>query len=251
MSKLIKIYGERNTNTNHLEKLIDLNLQAVQIAGVVPRYIRNIQKIVPGKNWLRDEYFSRSFKKNLGWKHACAKSAQELKTVDYDEGEICFISITKNPYSWLLSLYRKPYNQQYRDGKPDFETFLRTPWTTEPRDNCKRLLPNPIELWNIKNASYLQLKAIGGLNLTTESVIDKPESIIDTLSTHFSISLCRDQFLNYEKSTKDSSKNSAWYQDYYLNERWRGDLSDNAVSTINQSLDLTLMKHFAYKVIGA
>ncbi len=251
MSKLIKIYGERNTNTNHLEKLIALNLEAVQIKGVVPRYIRNIQKIIPGKNWLRDEYFSRSFKKNLGWKHACVKSAQELKTVDYDEGEICFISITKNPYSWLLSLHRKPYNQQYRDGKPDFETFLRTPWTTEPRDNCKRLLPNPIELWNIKNASYLQLKDIGGLNLTTESVIDKPESIIDTLSTHFSISLCGDHFLNYEKSTKDSSKNSAWYQDYYLNERWRDDLSVNAVSTINQSLDLTLMKHFAYKVIGA
>jgi len=251
MIKLIKIYGERNTNTNHLEKLIDLNLEAVQIPGVVPRYIKNIQKIVPGKNWVRDGYFSRSFKKNLGWKHACVKSAQELKTSDNNEGEICFISITKNPYSWLLSLYRKPYNQQYRDGKPDFETFLRTPWTTEPRDNCKRLLANPIELWNIKNASYLQLMDIGGLNLTTESVIDKPQSIIDTLSTHFSIGLRSDQFLNYEKSTKDSNKNSAWYQDYYLNERWRDDLSDKAVSTINESLDLTLMKHFAYKVIGA
>lgn len=251
MSRLIKIYGERNTNTNHLEKLIDLNLEAVQIEGVVPRYIKNIQKIVPGKNWLRDEYFSRSFKKNLGWKHARVKPVEEIKASDYDVNEICFISITKNPYSWLLSLYRKPYNQQYRDGKPDFETFLRTPWTTEPRDNCKRLLANPIELWNIKNASYLQLKDIGGLNLTTESVIDKPESIIDTLSTHFSIGLRSDQFLNYEKSTKDSGKNSTWYQDYYLNERWRDDLSVKAIATINESLDLALMRHFSYKVIAA
>lgn len=251
MSKLIKIYGERNTNTNHLEKLIELNLDAVQMPGVVPHFIKSIQKIVPGKNWIRDVYFSRSYKKNLGWKHARVKSARELKAYDIDVRDICFISITKNPYSWLLSLYRKPYNQQYRDGKPDFETFLRSPWTTEARDNCKRVLANPIELWNTKNASYLQLQDLGGLKLTTESIIDKPEAIINTLSAHFSISRRNHQFLNYEKSTKDSSKNSAYYRDYYLNERWRDDLSDVAVATINKSLDMTIMKQFGYKLIGS
>ena len=54
MSRLIKIYGERNTNTNYLEKLIHLNLDAQQLPGVAPRYVKTIQKILPGKEWLRD-----------------------------------------------------------------------------------------------------------------------------------------------------------------------------------------------------
>ena len=49
MSRRIKIYGERNTNTNYLEQLIRLNLDAEQIPGVVPTYLKTIQKILPGK----------------------------------------------------------------------------------------------------------------------------------------------------------------------------------------------------------
>lgn len=32
---LIKMYGERNTGTNYLAKLIDLNLHASQLPGVM------------------------------------------------------------------------------------------------------------------------------------------------------------------------------------------------------------------------
>ncbi len=250
MNKLIKIYGERNTNTNYMEKLIDLNLDAEQVPGVVPHYIKTIQKITPGKNWLRDLYFSWSYQKNLGWKHSRVNTARELKALDIDERDICFLSITKNPYSWLLSLHRKPYNQQYRGARPDFETFLKTPWKTEPRDNCEREFKNPIALWNIKNASYLQLLDLNGLNLTTESIIQDPESIIDRISRRFTIGRPASNFLNYEQSTKDSSKNFAYYQDYYLNEKWRDELSEVAVAMINETLDLSLMKHFGYKVIN-
>jgi len=249
MSKLIKIYGERNTNTNYLEKLICLNLDAVQIPGVVPRYIKNIQKITPGKNWLRDLFFFLSYKNNLGWKHSRVNCVRELKAYDVYERGICFLSITKNPYSWLLSLYRKPYSHQYRGGKPDFETFLRSPWKTEPRDNCEKHLEGPIALWNIKNASYLQLLDLNGLNLTTESIIRNPESVIDCISNRFTIGRRSRKFLNYEKSTKDDSKNFAYYQDYYLNERWRNDLSDKAISIINNKVDTNIMKHFGYKII--
>jgi len=198
---------------------------------------------------LQDLYFSLSYQKNLGWKHSRVNSARKLKAYDIGERDICFLSITKNPYSWLLSLYRKPYNHQYRGSKPDFDAFLGSPWKTESRDNCERVLENPIALWNIKNASYLQLSDFGGLNLTTERIIQNPESIIDLISNHFTIGKCSDKFLNYEKSTKDVSKNFAYYQDYYLNERWRDDLSDKAIAIINGALDRNLMKHFDYKVI--
>jgi len=250
MSNLIKIYGERNTNTRYIETLIQLNLDVVQLKGVVPAYIKTTQKILPGKDWLRDLYFSLSYKNNLGWKHSRVKSASELKSKDSFHHNICFVSITKNPYSWLLSLHRKPYSHHCPKNKPDFETFLQSAWKTDARDNCEEILESPIALWNIKNTSYLQLTKLNGLNITTERTIQDPESVIDTISSHFSIRKRGDNFINYEKSTKDVSKNFAYYQDYYVNERWRDDIPENAIAIINKTVDKNLMKHFGYKVLG-
>jgi hypothetical protein len=247
MSRRIKIYGERNTNTNYLERLISLNLDAKQISGAAPGYIRIIQKILPGKEWLRDWYFSVTPQHNLGWKHSSVMSVQELGHFDLLESGICFISITKNPYSWLLSLYRKPYSHQYSASRPDFETFLRTPWKTVARDNCESELASPVELWNIKNTSYLQLAKLNGLNITTESTVQDPQAVITRISEHFSIDRLSSRFLNHEKSTKDPGKDFAYYQDYYLNERWRDKLSDVAVTIINESVDKKLMSHFGYE----
>lgn len=249
MSNLIKIYGERNTNTRYIETLIQLNLDVVQLKGVVPTYIKTAQKTLPGKNWLRDLYFSLSYDQNMGWKHSCVKSSRELKSHDSFQRNICFVSVTKNPYSWLLSLHRRPYSQQYRKNKPDFETFLQTAWKTDARDNCEKQLENPIVLWNVKNNSYLQLADLNGLNVTTERTIQNPESVIDTISSHFSIKKLGNKFSNHEKSTKDQSKDSAYYQDYYLNERWRDEISENAIEIINKTVDKTLMKHFGYEVL--
>jgi len=218
MVRQIKVYGERNTNTNYLEQLLRLNLDVVQLPGVVPRYVKTIQKVLPGKEWLRDWYFSVTQHRNLGWKHSCVQSVSEPGRFDILSRDICFVSITKNPYSWLMSLYRKPYSHQYGGEKPDFETFLATPWKTVARDNCESVLANPVELWNIKNASYLQLTDFNGLNLTTESTVD-------------------------------SSKDFAWYQDFYLNEKWRNDLSERAAAIISESVDQNLMNHFGYKIL--
>lgn len=251
MSKRIKIYGERNTNTNYLERLIRLNLDVRQIPGVVPGHLRTIQAMVPGKEWLKNLYFARFNRSSLGWKHTRVMSPSEFETLGAKARDICFISITKNPYSWLLSLFRKPYSRQYQRGTPAFETFLQTPWKTLARDNCEELLENPIVLWNIKNASYLPLVDLNGLNITTESTVQDPEAIVDLISKHFSIEKRGKKFLNYEKSTKDTSKNFAYYQDYYLNERWRDDVSDEAISIINKVIDKSLMKRFGYQVIGS
>ncbi len=51
------------------------------------------------------------------------------------------------------------------------------------------------------------------------------------------------------QSTKDKSNNFAYYQDYYLNERWRDNLSEEAISIINEAVDKNLMNHFGYEVL--
>lgn len=57
MSKRVKIYGERNTNTNYLSQLIGLNLKAEEIPGVVPARIMALQRRLPGNELVRDLYF--------------------------------------------------------------------------------------------------------------------------------------------------------------------------------------------------
>lgn len=250
MKKLIKLYGERNTGTNYVSKLIALNLDVDELRGVVPPLIRTLQRRLPGQELVRDIYFFLTYRHNLGWKHSRVKPPSKLKRYDTLKSEICFVTLTKNPYSWLVSLYRRPHHQyQYYDNKPGFETFLRSPWKTVGRDNCQKDLPSPVMLWNVKNSSYLQLRRLGGMNLTIESVLRDPENIVEKLSSHFGIDRVSGEFVNYERSTKGENKSFADYQSYYLNERWREVLSEESILIINEAVDKDLMDYFGYEVL--
>tara|TARA_R110001592_G_scaffold246427_1_gene508247 strand:+ start:75074 stop:75826 length:753 start_codon:yes stop_codon:yes gene_type:complete len=250
MSKLIKIYGERNTNTNYMSELIRLNLDIEEIEGVVPYRLLQMQNILPGEEWLRDAYFYFTCGQNLGWKHTCVKSVDKLRRYSVvQKNQPAFLTITKNPYSWLLSLHRRPYHQYY-SKQPDLETFLGLPWKTVGRDNTKKWLQNPVELWNLKNRSYQQLLELNAMNITTEQIFENPEAIVDKVSARFSVGKKSDKFINFERSTKDKSKDSNYYRDYYLNERWREKLSDQAITMINDRVDKDLMAHFGYQVLS-
>ena len=247
--KLIKIYGERNTNTNYLRELINLNLEVGEIPGVVPKAMRRIQTYLPAKNGLRDLYFGLTYHRNLGWKHALVKDPLYIsKFALVKNNDVHFITLTKNPYSWLLSLFRRPYHQYYK-VKPDFETFLEMEWKTVRRENIRQTVANPIELWNIKNRGYLELQPLNTLNLTTESIFHDVESVLLQISTKFSINYLTSHFINFDHSTKYESRNSEYYRDFYTNERWRPEISDSAISLINNHLDADLMEQFGYKYL--
>ncbi len=248
MTKLLKIYGERNTNTNYISKLIHLNLDIEEIRGVVPAHTMKMQQILPGNELIRDFYFFLTYKQNLGWKHTRVRPASKIQAYAIMEKNVSFLTITKNPYSWLLSLHRNPYAQNHKNNL-SFEEFLCTPWKTVRRDNCPKILSNPVELWNLKNRSYLQLAGFNSLNITTESLFKNPKAVIDNICTLLSIYQSSNHFVNLEASTKDSSKNFTFYQDYYLNEKWQDNLSENTISLINQNVDKKLMDHFGYNVL--
>ena len=249
MTKLIKIYGERNTNTNYMSKLIELNLDAKEVPGVVSPLIKKMQKILPGNELVKDIYFYLTYKNNLGWKHTCVKPLERLARYKLVNSDLAFLTITKNPYSWLLSLYRRPYHQYY-SNKPSFEMFLRLPWKTIGRDNIDdSMLKNPIELWNIKNNSYLQLSGEKTLNVTSESIFQNPEDIIEKISRQFCIKRLSGGFIDYTRSTKDKSKDSNHYRDYYLNEMWRNEISSEAIAIINETVDQKIMSHFGYSIL--
>jgi hypothetical protein len=188
--------------------------------------------------------------RNLGWKHTRVKPESELRRYDILQNGICFVTVTKNPYSWLLSMHRRPYHRYYGE-KPDFHTFLRSPWKTVGRDNYESVLRDPVELWNIKNKSYLRLKSLETANITSESVLADPKALIDRLSDSFSIPKSDNYFSNLDESTKEKSKNFDYYRDYYLNERWKDELSDESISIINSRLDRNLVDYFGYELLDS
>jgi hypothetical protein len=153
---MVKIYGERNTGTNYLTKLMERNFLVKLLPGVVPKYVTSLQKYFHDNESVRDLYFRFTFPKNLGWKHSLVKPVDHLQKYKITSTNLFFITLTKNPYSWLLSLYKKPYHSCIASYS-DFDDFLIMPWGTVQRENSPLYYKNPIDLWNCKNRSYLQL----------------------------------------------------------------------------------------------
>lgn len=249
MVKLIKLYGERNSSTNYLGRLLELNLEVEGLPGVAPPWVNCAQWLVPGREWVRDLYFRLTYPENLGWKHSCVKRPEEWPGGAAAGRVEAFITITKNPYAWLLSLHRRPYHQYYR-GKPDFEEFLRLPWRTVGRDNLEAREVNPVELWNMKNRSYLLLPDERSLHLTAEGLLLDPGEVIGEISRRFAIERRSAAFVNHDPSTKERGRDTASYRDYYLTEKWRGDLTDEAVRIIDETVDRDLMAYCGYPVLS-
>ncbi len=65
----VKIYGERNTGTNYLSALLDKNLDAELLPGVVPSVVDIVQALVPEREAIKTLYSSLTFARHLGWKH--------------------------------------------------------------------------------------------------------------------------------------------------------------------------------------
>jgi len=103
----VKIYGERNTGTSYLEALLVRNLAVDCLRGGVPRSIR---RFFADSERARDWYFQATYRNNLGWKHACLPAESQLAIARTDSTEVLLLTLTKNPYAWLLSFYRKPYH---------------------------------------------------------------------------------------------------------------------------------------------
>ena len=238
MTACIKLYGERNTGTNYVQRLLAVNLIAEQLPGTIPESTLSVMRCLPGREWHRDLWWA-VHPRNLGWKHGVPPRRSAA-------GGYGIITVTKNPYSWCLSLHRRPHHPTHPQDL-DFETFLATPWRTVGRDNMRRArLANPVELWNRKNRAYLDLP--GALNVTYESVLGDPKAFVDRVSGRFGIEKTAAYWRNHQPSTKEPGKTFAFYRQYYLGEWWRASLSAPAVEVINAALDWDLAARFGYAI---
>jgi len=248
---IIKIYGERHTGSNYFENLLMCNLEVKILNGTVPY---KVSKLYPGSELLKDFYFLLTYKYNLGWKHSMAPTIDLLERLG--KRDVIFLVLTKNPYSWLLSLYRKPYHQK-GSKLTTLKEFLVTPWKTVGRGRYKKKqFENPIQIWNKKNESYLKLNGTSRcLNIKYEDLLSEPEQIISHISQTFNIRKKHEIVEHLTKSytgfsgsvNEEKEKNNSYYRDYYLNEKWQNELDEECINIINKELNMTLMEQFEYK----
>jgi hypothetical protein len=71
--------------------------------------------------------------------------------------------------------------------------------------------------------------------------------ILSLIAKSFAYDWKVDEFVNYDQSTKGENKDSDFYRDYYLNDKWKEKLSSQAVELINENVDLHIMNHFGYE----
>jgi hypothetical protein len=241
---VVKIYGERNSGTNYLAALLGLNLRATQLRGVAPRF-RALSRTPRLRESARDLYFDLTYRRNLGWKHGMAPDDSRMATVGRAAEHVGFVTITKNPYAWLLSLHRRPYHA--RGPTPTFEAFVAAPWHARRRDGTPMQLPSPVALWNTKNESYLALaRRASCVNVRYEDLVADPEAVVRGIADRLAVPL-NEPFRNVVRSTKKERKDYTYYRDYYVGERWRDQLSDAAVDLVNAALDDDVMAAFSYE----
>jgi hypothetical protein len=245
----IKLYGERNTGTRYLTRLFEHNLGSHLIAGTAPRWTTWAQALVPGSDYFRDAYFERTFSRNYGWKHSQVQTGRLLELGD-EIDDVHFVVLVKNPYSWLLSLDKRPYHSRSNptDDSSGIEYLLSSEWPTVGRENGPPVYRDAIDLWNQKLASYLELaRRLPTTLLTYEDLVADPATAVEKVRLAGADSWKRGSFENTPESTKDKSKDSSYYRDYYGNERWKSKLTANVIAMVNERISGELMSEFGYE----
>lgn len=281
---ILKIYSERNTGSNYLMKLLRKNIEVVEVNG-------SAITVSPANLSL-----SLSKLGEIGWKHRLV-TQDFLQHKKIKREDIVIVTLTKNPYSWLLSLHKRPYSPiRLRAGvrvrkangqsrklflqeflariascfggrinlflsqyprwcfykKLSFHDFIRVKWFSEFHEGRDEGFSNAIQLWNAKNKAYLDLaKHYNVILLTYEELLASPEvtlrKVLDKLS--YTVRDFSNEHAPVKEKDKNTSKNYDYYQDYYLNERWRDKLNKEDIAWISSQLDPEVMKAYGYKYL--
>ncbi|MCP3992360.1 MAG: sulfotransferase [Actinomycetia bacterium] len=194
---------------------------------------------------LIDLDIERSESTELGWKHA-GPDLGLIRHLD-DPGQYFFVCVVKSPYAYIESLHRRPY-QDLLPRRTSLDEFVNSPWDTVGRDNLDgRSLRSPVELWNLKVASYHELAAsVPNCMISRyEDIVADLSGFFDKLDAFLSMTASR---INIETSTKgDDEMDFASYAAKYTHYD-PGKLGASVIDSINHFLDHDLVKRAGYGI---
>jgi len=107
---IISIRGERHTGTKLTRLLLNRNMKGVQ----------QLNDKLADVNMTMDTIY--------GWKHGFFPSNLVIHPLDL------FLIITRDPFSWALSMFRDPYNMIFQENTTNFGPFLMGSYTSQ---NCE------------------------------------------------------------------------------------------------------------------
>jgi len=258
-TRWIKVFGERNTATRAVIRMIDASdgIQGVAHPGVddeqlepYEEMLRKVQQAYSGP-WKRiyREAIKDIRAETIGplgtWKHGAPTYHP-----DYRKEEISVLFMVRNPYSWIVSLHQRPYHNLGRRGET-LNAFLTFPWLTVGRDNVDRILPTPALLWPLKVRSYQVFEeaayqdGVLCASLRFEDFVDQPMDSLDRAMRVLGIDEA--QLRPVRASTKPFGKMAEERRLYYAREEWKSALTRDAVSHINEMVDWNLAERYGYR----
>lgn len=244
-----KVFGERNTGTNALKQVIERNSDS----RCLPSVETDLNPLA-WKLWARS-YVARRFRNRRfdaifagcapqeTWKH-CATNFRDAS--DFRNTLVLFT--VRHPGSWLLSLFRNPY-QRLGPVPDSFSEFLDHRWETVGRELLGGVSFRPLELYQAKVRSYLEFKSVlaeaqvHSHFVRFEDLVMDQENVFSGLRPE--LSNPAPVFAELTDSTKSRKKDLAYYRRYYGQELWREELTDIAPA-INAQVDWGLFDQFGY-----
>ncbi len=256
---LLKLFGERNTGTRALLKMyrasgaVTIRMANTVAVGDQKRRAAMSEQINKHFKGAWRKLYRDALRDNdrhvsdpiLTWKHA----APEWHDCFRHQGA-SVIFVVRNPYSWAVSMARRPYHLVGRRSE-DVSGFVTRPWLTQDRDNTAKLLPDVLALWQAKVLAYRrfsqQAKSCGVATffMQFEDFVADPVASAGAALTHFGISAVNLQPTHVH--TKDQDRSLSEIQSYYGQEKWRDYLCSESVDLINQRIDWDLAGRLQYR----
>jgi hypothetical protein len=243
--KFGKVFGERNTGTRALIRMLSAQ-EGVRMQPFGERGALNLlqnadlRAVIEGtyKGKWRKVY--RDALRDNEQALACPTKAWKHALPVWDEAfsvkRAHVVFCVRNPYSWVLSLARRPYHQKgpKTAGVLDFVT---QPWLTVARDNMGAILRSPMELWNGKVAAYgafIRAANVPVQMIRFESFVADPEGEVRRVLSDFRIPF---EGVRSVAPTKSPAVTLEGISKYYRREDWKKSLTAEVVAAINGSID--------------
>ena len=181
------------------------------------------------------------------------------------------IAVVKNPYAWLVSVYRRFADPALEDQNPffieeDFPTYLCTRFVARYRQKDiirEYRSANPIQHWNDYNWHYLSV-----MDWSDEMLVVKYEDMLDPLNAEVALGSFMERW--GAESTSDTLKlpvkevvpgSGNDYKDrttygegnfdtgYYIQAKYMKQFTPELVAFVSQELDHDLMGRLGYDLI--
>lgn len=249
----LKVYGERNAGTRYIEHVIRANfaVSGLQSNNHIYEFARTLAGQLPkgteGKvrSQIIDIDCNRTLQSDFGWKHGVPPRDQIVSAAH--QYHTLFVCVAKHPVSWLRSLAKRPYNPVEKVPKT-LSDLIQYDWPLTSRDNLSGLTRiNPIDMWNIKNAAFVDLRSIVRKFIVTayEDVLRNPAAFIKQIADHLLVKT--DEPIWALPSTKGDGITFDEYREKYTSGNIFEGVSGEDKRFIKSRIDGMLMDTFGYK----